>query len=462
MELFTALSSRKHFYKIAAASALIWGAGLPVFAQDVSELPVRIAAGRINVRTSEGTWKCTVDRRSAANMTAVARHADGERIKVRLNAKGCPSEGYIYSNFLRPVISGAESVEASVEPDELALRSKPSPNSAYTCGLPKNSKVQIVEDSVPGASTSSWVKVKMSPAREGCPEEGYVNGSYLKPSYDFGKLPLEISSIAETLDRTNTEAGTCETGDCNKGNANANLNDLKTVTDVAGRQLPPKGSYWDSLKEMIRNPRKKPASNLKVNRGLVQLPLEGSRGNIGPCGSFHYSPDKPKGVDVYTNPLTACAFSSVLQDWKKNSCPSNSAGCRISFGDISHKTRPLFNTHRTHTDGQCIDIRPMRKGGFVDAGMNYGSSRCVKRKNGRCVKYGGGLNPQYDQDKTRELVQKLKAAGGTQVYFNDTSTGSGPMSGHSNHIHVCFKNTKQVRETCDNFVPDLNVCPELQ
>lgn len=445
----------RHLIAVGALMSVV-----PAWAEDPVEMPVRLAAGRVNIRTSDGDWRCTVDR--AATLVAVGRHSDGERVKVRINARGCPQEGYIYSNFIRPTYgAGHEEVITSVEPDELALRGKPSPHGDYLCGLAKGSTVKIIEDNPPGASSSSWVKVKALPAREGCPDEGFVNGSYLKMDHAYDRLPVASESVARRERQGNTEADFCQTGTCDRERvANAeNIEAIGRVVNGAPPRQPPKGSFWDGLREMVRNPRKKP-SQLKVSRGLVQIPLEG-RGNVGPCGSHHYSPDKPVGVDAYANPLTACVFSSVLQDWKKNNCP-NRSGCTLSWGDISHKTKPRFNTHQTHTDGQCIDIRPMRKGGFADAGLNYGGSVCTKRRGRKCVKWKTSLNPAYDQATTKQLVQKLKAAGGTNIYFNDTSTGSGPMSGHSNHVHVCFKDNAKTRSTCDGFVPDLNVCPELQ
>lgn len=451
---------------------LIGMTGSSVFAADPVEQQVRVTAGRVNIRTADGEWRCTIDRRTTQSLVAVGRHADGERVKVRINAKGCPGEGYIYSNYIRPYYgAGHEEVITSVEPEELALRSKPNPNAGYLCGLGKDSKVRVLEDNPPGAKTASWVRVEVIDPEDGCPKEGFVNGSYLKVADAYKNLPVTSESAA--VEKGNTEAEYCPEGTCGRERVTdaAAIEDIGAVVAAATPNTPAKGGYWDGLRDMLRNPKKRP-KQLNTHRGLVQMPLEGASGSIGPCGSVHYNPDKPKGVDAYANPLTACAFMSVLQDWKKNSCPDNSRGCRVAWGDISHKTSAKFNGHATHTDGQCIDIRPLRKGSFENAGLcAFQMVKTTKwvRSKGRKVKVSAWVCPSsgtpaggYDRAKTTELITALKKAGGSNVYFNDTATGGGKMSGHSNHIHVCFKNTPQTKETCDKFVPDVNVCPELQ
>ncbi len=175
------------------------------------------------------------------------------------------------------------------------------------------------------------------------------------------------------------------------------------------------------------------------NRGLVQIPTKGTRGNIGPCGSFHYSPDMVRGelYDNWASPSAACAFMSTLQDWKKR-CPDSQAGCRVAWGDISHKTDPAFGgVHSSHTQGHCIDIRPMRHGRFENSGLQYTES---------------------DRKTTVEFIKLLKSKGAGTMYYNDPRANVQNMSGHSNHIHVCFPPSKKTKEVCNNYKYDPQVC----
>lgn len=181
-------------------------------------------------------------------------------------------------------------------------------------------------------------------------------------------------------------------------------------------------------------------SSWKRSRGLVQLPTRGERGNIGPCGSFHYNPDRDKKsgevVDNYTNPLTACAFMSLLQDWKKR-CPDSQKGCRVAWGDISHKTAQRFNGHSSHKDGTCIDLRPMRNGSFDNAPLNY---------------------PNSDRATTAAFIKMAKAKGASPVLYNDPKAGGQYWDGHSNHMHICFKANKKTKDVCANYKYDASVC----
>ncbi|MNL70969.1 hypothetical protein D3C87_1960490 [compost metagenome] len=88
-------------------------------------------------------------------------------------------------------------------------------------------------------------------------------------------------------------------------------------------------------------------------------------------------------------------------------------------------------------------MRPLRKGGFIDSGLSWKSS-------------------DYDRDKTAELIGLMKEMGATVVLFNDTRAGGQHASGHSNHIHVCFKKNKATQKVCDDLKVDGNICPELR
>lgn len=400
---------------------------------------VRVTASALRVRTAGGDHVCSIKRGTV--VTAIARDGGDDRIKVKLNSKGCPSEGYVYSNYVMPEGTGWKDIVTNVGVDQLALRGEPSPEGSFKCGLKKNTELAIINEAPDNAASGSWVQVSLTNAVRGCPTKGYVNSSYLKPSDVFDDLPVINESDEEEVagGDANTEAGTaCLTGDCNnkeQGPVDQNIKDIKAALESGT-----KNAFVEELRRMIRNPKAKP-KGFSSKRGLIQVPLQGNKGNIGPCGSFHYNPDSPKGIDAYANPTTACAFTAFLQDWKKTECPSG-AGCRLSWGDISHKSKARFNGHRSHTDGHCIDIRPMRSGAFTGTPLTY-------------------TDPGYDRAKMKRMIAKMKEFGADTMYFNDKQCGTRYASGHHNHIHVCFKPGPKTREACDNLTIDPNVCPEL-
>jgi hypothetical protein len=174
------------------------------------------------------------------------------------------------------------------------------------------------------------------------------------------------------------------------------------------------------------------------DQGLTKIPLDydsyDGQGMSGPFGSYHYNTDDKGASDVYSKPLTGCAFMKVLEQQQK-SCKG--AGCQVQFGNLFHlKT---WGTHQFHGSGKCIDIRPMKTDDSKTS-LTYKSSN-------------------YDREKTLNFIKLLKKAGGSPIVFDDrkvtnefpdrsdirpTSDGS-----HANHIHVCFdpKSTK-VKKTC--------------
>lgn len=410
--------------------------------QDNVRRKVTVTARGLNVRTADGEILCSVTRDTA--LTAIGRHGGGERLKVEISAPGCPKIGYVAESFVRPEATGSKSPESIVDSDGLSLRARPDlSQDSWKCALPKNFRVKVISDSSTFKDDVSFVKVKLLGAKKGCPEEGYVAEPYLRSPDRFADLPV----IRGTED--------CESGNCGGLKAGPKTGDA--VGDIAGLgsgigsalgDEKSGGPFVEGLRAMIKNKKKKPAG-LRTSRGLVQIPL---RGNRGPCGSFFYnaSPHHIKNENrVFANPLSACVLTSVMQDWKKKVCPSRDAGCRFSFGDISHPTDPSFmRKHSTHTDGYCVDIRPPRKGDFSNSGMSY--------------KWGG-----YDRNMMRKLTSLVKKAGGSNIYFNDPVIrkeykGIKRAGGHDNHIHVCFKDNATTRATCDNLKVDPEVCPELQ
>jgi hypothetical protein len=403
---------------------------------------VTVTARGLNVRTADGEILCSVPK--GTSLVATGRHGGGDRLKVEIKHPGCPKTGFVAETYVRPEVRGMAGKASVVDSDGLSFRSAPrlSQNS-FQCALPKNTKLQVVSSDSTFRDDVSFVKVRLLEARKGCPEEGYVAEPYLRSPDRFADLPV----IKGTED--------CDSGNCG-GRAGPRTGD--PLRDMAGLSTgigsaigdeKSQGPFIEGLRSMMKSRKARPRGLATSRRGLVQMPL---RGNRGPCGSFFYnaSPHHIKNENrVYANPLTACVLTSVMQEWKKNICPSHQAGCRFSFGDISHPTDPSFmRKHSTHTDGHCVDIRPPRKGEFENSGMSY--------------RWGG-----YDRGMMRKLAALVKKSGGTNIYFNDPAIrnefkGVRRAGGHDNHIHVCFKDNPATRNTCDNLKVDPEVCPELQ
>ena len=185
-------------------------------------------------------------------------------------------------------------------------------------------------------------------------------------------------------------------------------------------------------------------------RSLVPLPMKSA--NNGPFGSYHYSPDA--GLkDVFVNYQTNCAFQNLLNEWQDKSCKApegkeyEEMGCRVSFGNISHRDivrGPVRGwPHVSHTHGYCFDIRPMRRGGFEDAPLTYGSGA-------------------YDATKTAEFLRLAQQYGADPILFNDPNVRSRRSSpnyvprvawseGHDNHMHICIRP--------ENIPADRRACP---
>lgn len=224
------------------------------------------------------------------------------------------------------------------------------------------------------------------------------------------------------------------------------------------------------------------------HRELVQFPTKGELGNIGLCGAFHYSPDRDEKtgeiLDNYLDPLAACAMMSLIQDWKKEHCDfeigaENKPGCRIQWGDLSHKTKPIFNGHQRHNSGKCIDVRLMRSVPFGDEPMAYNWWVTGKDENGRWIAETGKDNPKYDRELTKKFLDLAVSKGANPVFFNDPELPFERMGGHDNHLHLCFgfrepkksprkpdrkgelASIRQAQKTCDEYKYDEKVCGPL-
>ncbi|MBX2988950.1 MAG: SH3 domain-containing protein [Bdellovibrionaceae bacterium] len=423
----------------------------PARSQEIPAAPsreVRAIGRSVNILDEEGDVVCSV--RRGTSMKAVGRHVNEEDLQVQVSARNCKTSGptFIDRTYVRPLnADGSVNGNAVVDTEGLNFRSRPSANSRAHCTLHENQKVQVIDENPPGVRQGAWVKIRLSEPASGCPDEGFVNTSYLTSTDTYQDLPLTGSQIPLPPPRLESGLG-CATGECGKENKNI---------DQLGEVVGPQNLFVDELQKLIKKPSHRPR-NLNKARGMVQLPLCSKKGFIGPFNSFHYDPASPGpvGADAYANPLTACAFSSVLHDWDKQKaqlCPAGS-DCQIAWGDISHPNKKRFNGHKSHTRGQCIDIRPIMKGGFSNEPLCHRDVYRGGGKRRRLVCSGA----KYDRATTQKFVAMLKERGG-EVIFNDPSIKASRAGGHDNHIHVCFNNNANSRKACDNFKPTTPLCP---
>lgn len=160
---------------------------------------------------------------------------------------------------------------------------------------------------------------------------------------------------------------------------------------------------------------------------MIKIPMDPET-REGPYNSLHYHPDDDNNSDAYLKPQSMCAFFEVLK--KYNQECGEDAGCQVQFGNMYH--HPGWGVHESHGSGECIDIRPQRKGDDDNSGLTYTQTS------------------RYSRDKTKKLVDILKEAGGAPIFFNDTKiNGVRWLKGHHNHIHVCFNPARQkVKDAC--------------
>lgn len=425
-----------------------------VFAQADKAVMMKLTSNYI-VRNLNGDQVCNLAKGAMVAVVSVA--PDSERVQIMVPNGPCAgvTNGFVYINYLRPVAKTVDKFTetALVETDGLSLRKNPSvEDGTFACSLPKNVKLNITNEV---QKRTRWVEVEIENPPPGCPTKGWVAANYLKPDLDINSLP-KISGKALTEARTPKDCTECAQGETSGGKVPEATKTAKTAQEIerfvntppqsGGAQVP--SPFTTFAQELQRTKKCPPAkqSDYKCNRGLMQMPVEG---NAGFCGTHHYSPDRPPGVDTYTAPHTACSLVALAQEWKKTACPNDNAGCRIAWGDISHATRPFFNTHKEHTNGECVDIRPFNKGSFRDSGRTTASS-------------------DYDREKTVAFIQMAKKLG-AQVMYSDRKINNKALgvewggSMHNNHLHVCFEaRNSTVKNACNNLNVDPRVCSEVQ
>lgn len=448
-------------FLMAALSPLVFAQQDPgIVVKGVSLVPKGLLAMRLTsnyiVRNLNGDIVCRIEKNDVVGIAAMA--PDGDRVKIQVNGGPCKDvkNGFVYVNYLRPTEkNGQKTIEnALVEIHGLSLRKEPNvEDGSFVCSLLKNTKLKVMSEV---QKRSRWVEVEVSNAPKGCPTKGWVSGSYIKPDVDFASLPKLTAQEVTEASTPDEECERCRSEEVAGGRqqpikqAIAAGAAIQAVTDQVQGQGKP-GPFTDFAKELLSTRKCPPAkgSDYKCNRGLMEMPTEG---NAGFCGTHHYTPDRPPGVDAYASPEAACSLVGIAQEWKKTVCPDDNKGCRIAWGDISHKTRAKFGTHSSeHAQGECVDIRPFNKGAFRDAGGRKPT------------------NNDYDRDTT-EAFLKLATKYGASIRYSDPKIKKSEDlnliwggSQHKNHMHVCFESSNsKVQKACDNLTVDPQVCSELQ
>lgn len=293
------------------------------------------------------------------------------------------------------------------------------------CRLSRRTKVEaiaLIED-------SDLVRVKLP--IKGCPEEGYIQKKHLVGSLKgLPSKPIEAVEIPPP-DEANCALPPAQ-GEPALNVVNELLRGIESSTEEKENQID--RNFAQVAKKWAKN---------TDDRKLIQIPTVGSLANIGPCGSHHYNGDEPQppGIDAYVTPFAGCLMTAMMQEWRQKFCPDQS-GCTLQWGDASHGKKERFPPHSTHRDGTCVDIRPMRKGGFEDSPLTYKSGN-------------------YDRETTRKLVTMLQAMGASKIIFNDPKLDLDRRKKHDNHLHVCFEPNEISEKTCKNLRVEQNSCREL-
>lgn len=231
----------------------------------------------------------------------------------------------------------------------------------------------------------------------------------------------------------------------------ASLLEWSDVEDVKPMSKAKPGDFIDRLVKLA------PSQSRRLGKGkqsLYQLPSESSEPSMSMCGMNHIRSDRAK---PFLRSVSACMMAGLAQEWRETVCPTNSPDCRLMMGDASYGNRkPGHWPHKTHHDGQCVDIWPVRKPGY----------------RGELTIHSKG----YDRERTRKLValmvkwgaETTKTKKKAQFFFNDPSLykdkslGIRKLGNHDNHIHVCFRQNDSNYNRCKKHTVNVNLCPTLK
>jgi len=237
---------------------------------------------------------------------------------------------------------------------------------------------------------------------------------------------------------------------------------------------------------------------VREGRKMVRLPTLGVGRTVGFCGTTHFNPDmlammpdqleayetdktigsgiqRLQEVASYVSDTVACTMVDIAQEWTKTCEVFNKDKnvCALGWGDAAHRDKTKFNGHKTHGYGDCIDLRPIRKGNLNDwyrKNSNLPNVNVFLRRGAFKTWPISHTDDFYDRDLTRKLLHLLKEKGGENIVFFDPGMEGDSKSkkekmpaykshdSHRSHIHVCFKENKANRERCKNFRYDRAIC----
>ena len=175
-----------------------------------------------------------------------------------------------------------------------------------------------------------------------------------------------------------------------------------------------------------------------ASNGRMRIPFDQETWE-GPYHSYHHRANEPDasavGIDAFMPPNSACAFMSVLRNWRIDQ-GWDSRDYEIQWGDAGHGVYSSLRDHQSHGSGQCIDIRPIPKDANYRGGLTYRES---------------------DLSRTKKLIDFMVEAGGSSILYNDPKVYRNNrnvryQAKHDDHIHVCFQErSPKVIEACSRY-----------
>lgn len=274
------------------------------------------------VRDLNGDQLCNLAKGDSVSVVGAAD--DGQRLQIQTVSGPCAGvkNGFVYVNYLRPMNTFVDKFveNAIVETQGLSLRKIPSvEDGTHVCSLPKDTKLNITNEI---QKRNLWVEVSLKNPPKGCPDKGWVSASYLKPDLDLSLIP-RIKSRFSTEAKSVHDCKDCDQNEISGGRKSTPKKTALAANEInafvkknSQLSLDVENPFIHFVKELQKskkcpNPKQ---SDYKCNRGLVQMPADG---NAGFCGTHHYSPDRPPGVDTHAAPHTACSLIALAQEWKK-------------------------------------------------------------------------------------------------------------------------------------------------
>lgn len=162
----------------------------------------------------------------------------------------------------------------------------------------------------------------------------------------------------------------------------------------------------------------------------------------GPFNTLHYYKKfMPRTYRSAGDKTAVCAMLNFFQAWDAR-C-KGAPDCRLYFGDIFS---PLHDgEHRSHANGRCVDIVPLRT-----EGAHFEGTQSFKG-------IGRGANKHYDWQKTKAMIDLAREYGAKDVIFCDPQVepkhrgcDDGRIRGHTDHVHMCFTNTRLIPKACQS------------